>query len=53
MEDAHLHVPRGVTRWSVCDGAVSFEGVRCVPLAIEAAVLAIALIGSIVAIGLT
>jgi hypothetical protein len=53
MEDAHLHVTRQVTRWLVCDGTISLEGIRCVRLAVEATVWILAFLGSIVAIVLT
>jgi hypothetical protein len=53
MEGAHLHVARQVTRWLVYDGTISLEGIRCVPLAVEATVWILAVLGSIVAIVLT
>lgn len=52
MEDAHLHAVRGTTRWLVYEGTISLEGIRCLPLAIEAAVWLGALLASIVALTL-
>jgi hypothetical protein len=50
MEDLHLQVAHRAVRWLVYNDTISLEGIRCVPLAVEAATWLGALLAAIVAL---